>query len=82
VRTVLFLCHVHDKELTYAFTERNHNIRIPGFASDDTRMAISQSAGALGSGGAGAGNRRTVHMTLRSARLNAVQAAKRDGKLL
>ena len=45
-------------------------------------MAISQSAGALGSGGAGAGNRRTVHMTLRSARLNAVQAAKRDGKLL
>ncbi|KAL5528187.1 hypothetical protein ACEPAF_7323 [Sanghuangporus sanghuang] len=33
--------------------ERNHNIRIPGFASDETRISISQSAIAPATGAAG-----------------------------
>ncbi|KAH7108377.1 transcription initiation factor TFIID subunit A-domain-containing protein [Auriculariales sp. MPI-PUGE-AT-0066] len=62
--------------------ERNHNIRIPGFASDETRMAISQSAAPSGLGGTAANRRNNMQMTLRSARLNAVQMVKRDAKLL
>jgi len=64
--------------------ERNHNIRIPGFASDETRLSINQSAmlpqntavSNAKKGGAG------THMTLRSSRLNAVSQAKRDNKLM
>ncbi|KZV95052.1 hypothetical protein EXIGLDRAFT_492891 [Exidia glandulosa HHB12029] len=64
--------------------ERNHNIRIPGFASDETRMSISQTGGGVpaGAGASAAGRRAGMTMTLRSARMNAVQAAKRDAKLL
>ncbi|EJD52458.1 hypothetical protein AURDEDRAFT_82059 [Auricularia subglabra TFB-10046 SS5] len=64
--------------------ERNHNIRIPGFASDETRMSISQSSAPTASSttATGAGRRAGMTMTLRSARLSAVQTAKRDAKLL
>ncbi|ESK95135.1 transcription initiation factor tfiid subunit 12 [Moniliophthora roreri MCA 2997] len=63
--------------------ERNHNIRIPGFASDDTRISLSQSsvapvAQAPPPKKAAPG----THMTLRSQRLQQVQLAKREGKLL
>lgn len=34
--------------LTTGCTERNHNIRIPGFSSDETRLAISHSNPATG----------------------------------
>src|SRR4051812_19729590 len=51
--------------------ERNHNIRIPGFASDETRISISQSAigptvGASGTGAAAKKASQGSHMTLRS----------------
>ncbi|KAG6336623.1 hypothetical protein ID866_2462 [Astraeus odoratus] len=63
--------------------ERNHNIRIPGFASDDTRISLSQSAVAppvptTTSKKSAQG----TSVTLRSQRLAQVQQAKREGKLL
>ncbi|KAF5382948.1 hypothetical protein D9757_006318 [Collybiopsis confluens] len=75
--------------------ERNHNIRIPGFASDDTRIALSSSSlapyggvgGGSGGGGGGGGGRKgqasgAAAAGLRSQRLNQVAQAKRDGKLI
>ncbi|KAG2051540.1 hypothetical protein BDR06DRAFT_958787 [Suillus hirtellus] len=62
--------------------ERNHNIRIPGFASDDTRIALSQAA--VGPSVPAAGTKKTAQgtsMTLRSHRLAQVQQAKRENKL-
>ncbi|EPQ56944.1 hypothetical protein GLOTRDRAFT_73406 [Gloeophyllum trabeum ATCC 11539] len=70
--------------------ERNHNIRIPGFSSDETRIALSQtnlpvptpavpSGAAAGKKGATQGN---AHMTLRSHRLAQVGQAKREAKLI
>ncbi|KAJ3990470.1 transcription initiation factor TFIID subunit A-domain-containing protein [Lentinula detonsa] len=72
--------------------ERNHNIRIPGFASDDTRIALSSSSlapygGAAATGG-GSGRKSqaagaaAAGAGLRSQRLNQVAQAKRDGKLI
>lgn len=67
--------------------ERNHNIRIPGFASDEARISLSQSAVAppppapsKKATGPGAGG--GTHMTLRSQRLAQVGQAKREGKLV
>ncbi|KAJ3759579.1 transcription initiation factor TFIID subunit A-domain-containing protein [Lentinula raphanica] len=71
--------------------ERNHNIRIPGFASDDTRIALSSSSLApYGGTTAGSGSGRKGQATgaaasgagLRNQRLNQVAQAKRDGKLI
>ncbi|TDL26073.1 hypothetical protein BD410DRAFT_564785 [Rickenella mellea] len=67
--------------------ERNHNIRIPGFASDETRISISQSAIAPVAGGATGGGTakkaaQTTHMTLRSQRLAQVAQAKKEAKLI
>ena len=71
--------------LTFAYmpSERNHNIRIPGFASDETRISISQSATATSAPAnvAKKANQGT-HMTLRSSRLAAVQQAKKEAKLM
>jgi transcription initiation factor TFIID subunit 12 len=61
-------------------TERNHNIRIPGFAADDMRMSLSAQTGAAPPAAKKAGGGMT--MTLRSHRLSQVAQAKRDGKLL
>jgi len=66
--------------------ERNHNIRIPGFASDDSSLALSQASVApimganskKASGNAAAG----TAVPLRTHRLNQVASAKRDGKLI
>jgi len=63
--------------------ERNHNIRIPGFASDDTRISLSQAAvtpvvPAPTTKKAAQG----TTMTLRSQRLAQVQQAKREAKLI
>ncbi|KAJ7723972.1 transcription initiation factor TFIID subunit A-domain-containing protein [Mycena maculata] len=70
--------------------ERNHNIRIPGFASDDTRISLSQASSILPTapaapgpkkaGGAGGGG--GTHMTLRSQRLAQVALAKREAKMV
>ncbi|KAJ7827525.1 transcription initiation factor TFIID subunit A-domain-containing protein [Mycena olivaceomarginata] len=74
--------------------ERNHNIRIPGFSSDDTRISLSQASSAIlppappaaaaatkrGGAGAGAGAGGGTHMTLRSQRLAQVALAKREGR--
>jgi len=68
-----------------SYSERNHNIRIPGFASDETRFSQSGVAGGAGaSGGAATSKKGTqgTHMTLRSSRLAAVQQAKKDAKLI
>ncbi|KAK7470322.1 Transcription initiation factor TFIID subunit 12 [Stygiomarasmius scandens] len=63
--------------------ERNHNIRIPGFASDDTRLALSQSLVApVAQAPSQKKNAQSSHMTTRSQRLAQVQQAKRDAKLL
>ncbi|KAG8214055.1 transcription initiation factor TFIID subunit A-domain-containing protein [Butyriboletus roseoflavus] len=63
--------------------ERNHNIRIPGFASDDTRISLSQAAvtpavTAPTTKKAAQG----TSMSLRSQRLAQVQQAKREAKLI
>jgi transcription initiation factor TFIID subunit 12 len=63
--------------------ERNHNIRIPGFASDDTKISLSQSA--LAPPVVAPSGKKTTqgtHMTLRSHRLAQVQQAKREAKLM
>jgi hypothetical protein len=73
----LVLCSIH-----CSVSERNHNIRIPGFASDDTRIALSQAAGAPSA--PAAATKKTAQgtsMTLRSHRLAQVQQAKRESKL-
>ncbi|KIY73833.1 hypothetical protein CYLTODRAFT_416488 [Cylindrobasidium torrendii FP15055 ss-10] len=62
--------------------ERNHNIRIPGFASDDTRISLSQSSVAPVNAAAQKKTAQGTHMTLRSQRLNQVAQVKRDGKLM
>jgi len=66
--------------------ERNHNIRIPGFASDETRISISQSsiapvAGTAG-GASGKKSAQNTHTTLRSQRLAQVAQAKKEAKLM
>ncbi|KAJ7766888.1 transcription initiation factor TFIID subunit A-domain-containing protein [Mycena metata] len=64
--------------------ERNHNIRIPGFSSDDTRISLSQ-ASILPTAAPAAAPKKTApgtHMTLRSQRLAQVQQAKRESKLM
>ncbi|KAG5648776.1 hypothetical protein DXG03_000125 [Asterophora parasitica] len=63
--------------------ERNHNLRIPGFASDETRISLSQSS--IGPAAPTAGAKKTAqgtHMTLRSQRLAQVSQSKREGKLM
>jgi len=66
--------------------ERNHNIRIPGFASDETRIALSQTAVAPPVPAAPtakkAGGQQNTGMTLRSHRLAQVAQAKREAKLV
>ncbi|KAK2466010.1 hypothetical protein APHAL10511_001651 [Amanita phalloides] len=61
--------------------ERNHNIRIPGFASDETRISLSQS---VAPPPATTTKKTTTgtHMTLRSQRLAQVQHTKREAKLM
>ncbi|KAG6868765.1 hypothetical protein C0993_011034 [Termitomyces sp. T159_Od127] len=62
--------------------ERNHNIRIPGFASDETRISLSQTnipaAPAVPKGK----NTQGTSMTLRSQRLAQVAQSKREAKLM
>ncbi|KAH7920715.1 hypothetical protein BV22DRAFT_1114755 [Leucogyrophana mollusca] len=63
--------------------ERNHNIRIPGFASDETRISLSQSAVAPSvPAPATKKSAQGTSMTLRSHRLSQVQQAKREAKLI
>ncbi|KAF7295481.1 Transcription initiation factor TFIID subunit 12 [Mycena indigotica] len=64
--------------------ERNHNIRIPGFAADDTRISLSQSSITPAAAPTAAPKKTAqgTHMTLRSQRLAQVQQAKREGKLM
>ncbi|KAJ6502165.1 transcription initiation factor TFIID subunit A-domain-containing protein [Mycena sanguinolenta] len=64
--------------------ERNHNIRIPGFSSDDTRISLSQSS-ILPAAAPAAAPKKTAqgtHMTLRSQRLAQLQQAKRESKMM
>jgi transcription initiation factor TFIID subunit 12 len=66
--------------------ERNHNIRIPGFASDETRISLSQSSVAPAVPAATStkksGGQQGTQMTLRSHRLAQVAQAKREAKLI
>ncbi|EIN11396.1 hypothetical protein PUNSTDRAFT_131560 [Punctularia strigosozonata HHB-11173 SS5] len=62
--------------------ERNHNIRIPGFASDDTRVSLAQATVANAASGPAKKAGQGTHMTLRSHRLAQVQQAKRENKLM
>ncbi|KAG6845423.1 hypothetical protein H0H87_009330 [Tephrocybe sp. NHM501043] len=63
--------------------ERNHNIRIPGFASDETRISLSQSAiGPAAPAAAKGKNTQGAQMTLRSQRLAQISQSKREGKLM
>jgi len=63
--------------------ERNHNIRIPGFSSDETRLSLSQST--LAPAVPATSNKKGAqgpHMTLRAQRLAQVQQSKREAKLM
>lgn len=64
-------------------SERNHNIRIPGFASDETRISMSQTtiAPALPSLTQKKGAT-SNQVTMRSHRLAQVAQAKREAKLM
>lgn len=62
--------------------ERNHNIRIPGFSSDETRISLSQSSVTPAPVAPAKKTTTGTHMTLRSQRLNQVQQAKREAKLM
>lgn len=67
--------------------ERNHNIRIPGFASDETRVSSSlpfagSSAGAIGGGGSSKKSSQNTNVTLRAQRLAQVAQAKKEAKLM
>ena len=66
--------------------ERNHNIRIPGFASDETRLSLSQSTVAptvpTTNNAKKPGGQQGTQMTLRSHRLAQVAQAKREAKLI
>ena len=70
--------------LTLPKSERNHNIRIPGFASDEARISLSQAAIAPAAGAAGTTKKgaQNAQMTLRSHRLSQVQFAKKEAKLM
>ncbi|KAI0755891.1 transcription initiation factor TFIID subunit A-domain-containing protein [Irpex lacteus] len=64
--------------------ERNHNLRIPGFASDETRISMSQAGitpATQGTSGTKKGAQSNT-VTPRSTRLAQVQQAKREAKLL
>ncbi|KAH9935726.1 uncharacterized protein B0H18DRAFT_1082409 [Fomitopsis serialis] len=65
--------------------ERNHNIRIPGFASDETRISLSQMTAAPAAPAATAnkkGNAQGAVQTPRTQRLSQLQTAKREAKLI
>ncbi|KAI0730291.1 transcription initiation factor TFIID subunit A-domain-containing protein [Fomitopsis betulina] len=65
--------------------ERNHNIRIPGFASDETRISLSQMTAAPAVPAATTnkkGNTQGAAQTPRSQRLAQLQTAKREAKLI
>ena len=68
----------------YPYLERNHNIRIPGFASDEARISLSQTAIAPAAATATSGKKgaQSTQMTLRSHRLSQVQFAKKEAKLM
>ena len=69
---------------TRQFPERNHNIRIPGFASDEARISLSQTAIAPAASTTTSGKKgaQSTQMTLRSHRLSQVQFAKKEAKLM
>ncbi|CDO77103.1 hypothetical protein BN946_scf184501.g8 [Trametes cinnabarina] len=62
--------------------ERNHNIRIPGFASDEARISLSQAAIAPAAGVTAKKGAQSTQMTLRNHRLSQVQFAKKEAKLM
>jgi transcription initiation factor TFIID subunit 12 len=67
-----------------SLTERNHNIRIPGFASDMTPIAVSQ-AGAAPTTQTTQSTKKGAQGTqnsLRAHRLAQVAQAKREAKLM
>ena len=69
--------------MTVTPIERNHNIRIPGFASDEARISLSQAAIAPAAGvGTAKKGAQSTQMTLRSHRLSQVQFAKKEAKLM
>ncbi|KAK7692499.1 hypothetical protein QCA50_004125 [Cerrena zonata] len=64
--------------------ERNHNIRIPGFASDETRISMSQTAIAPATQTTATNKKgtQTSQTSVRSHRLAQVAQAKREAKLM
>lgn len=66
------------------YVERNHNLRIPGFASDETRISMSQAGitPAVQTTGGSKKGAQSNTVTPRSTRLAQVQQAKREAKLL
>ena len=76
-----FLDHCANKPIVSL--ERNHNIRIPGFSSDETRIQLSQAGAAnLQSTAGKKGGSQNQQSTLRSHRIAQVQQAKREAKLV
>ncbi|KAG6850635.1 hypothetical protein H0H93_010827 [Arthromyces matolae] len=77
IRTIQIL----EKSLI-VFLERNHNIRIPGFASDETRISLSQTNIPTAPAAPKTKNVQGTSMTLRSQRLAQVAQSKREAKLM
>ena len=67
-----------------SLSEPNHNIRIPGFASDEARISLSQTAIAPAASTTTSNKKgaQSTQMTLRSHRLSQVQFAKKEAKLM
>ncbi|KAI0032103.1 AFG1-like ATPase-domain-containing protein [Vararia minispora EC-137] len=63
--------------------ERNHNIRIPGFSSDETRVQLAQQVIANATGSVNKkGGAQGPQTSVRSHRVAQVQQAKREAKLM
>lgn len=77
-----YQCDINLLAIHHSFIERNHNIRIPGFASDETRISISQTSVAPPPAAPSKKTAPGTHMTLRSQRLAQVQHTKREAKLM
>lgn len=69
---------------SYLLVERNHNIRIPGFATDETRISLAQTAITPAQPATSSNKKGTQsgNQTLRGHRLAQVQQAKREAKLM
>ena len=83
-KEILSLFFVFQYSVRILIPERNHNIRIPGFASDEPRISMSQTAIAPAAQTTATNKKgtQTSQTSVRSHRLAQVVQAKREAKLM